>query len=294
MVELGAGGVVPTSHLPDGKVDSILGGKASDFGRTIREYGLEISALSTHDNHLHPNLEARERINNHLKKVIEAAGQLDAPVVNTFFGCPVDWGTWYPFPPENVVAFDKAWQEAKETWMPILDFASDHDVKIGIEVEASSLVYNNQTTKRMFDEIPHKSLGLNYDPSHLVWQLIDITVPIYKFGEKIVHCHAKDTEMIKHRIDESGVLITGSWRRQGRGWRYRVPGWGEVNWNKVISTLAEVGYDFVISVEHEDPVMSAEDGAEKAIQFLKPLMIKKPLEVVWFLEGQPTKDKYGP
>ena len=293
MIELGAGGVVPTSHLPDGKVDSILEGKADDLKQTVREHGLEISALSTHDNHLHPNLEVRKRINDHLKKVIEAASLLDVPCVNTFFGCPVDWGKWYPFPPENIVAFEEAWQEAKETWMPLLDFASEHNVKICIEVCPPNLVYNFQTAKRMFDEISHKSIGLNYDPSHFVWQLIDPILPIYEFSEKIFHFHAKDVEMIKHSIDKSGVLITGSWRRTGRGYRFRVPGWGEINWKKVISALAEVGYNFVISLEHEDPVMSAEDGAEKAIQFLKGLTIKKPGEVVWFLEGQPTTDKYS-
>lgn len=282
MVEIGAGGYVPSTHLPDGKIESILQGKATHYKQTIKKYGLEISALSCHSNHLDPNLKKRKEINDHFKKVIEAASQLDVSIVVTFSGCPFDWGRWYSFPFENIKIYEEGWKEAKEIWMPLLDFSADHDAKIAIEVMPPGIAYNVFTAERLIKEIPHDAFGFNYDPSHYIWQMINPVVPIYKFSKKIFHCHAKDAEICSQWIDESGVLVTGPWRRLGRGWRFRIPGWGNADWRRIISALLEVGYDYVISLEHEDPVMSAEDGAEKNIQFLKPLVIKKPLEVTWF------------
>ena len=100
---------------------------------------------------------------------------------------------------------------------------------------------------------------------------------IKKFGTRIFHAHAKDWELQKDILHVDGVTGTGSWQRSDRAARYRVPGWGDVEWRRVMTAMLEVGYDYVLSFEHEDPVMSEEDGAEQNIQFLKPLVIKKPL-----------------
>ena len=117
----------------------------------------------------------------------------------------------------------------------------------------------------------------NFDPSHFIWQMIDPVVFIKEFGSRIFHAHAKDWELQKDIVHIDGVTGTGSWQRGDRAARYRVPGWGDVEWRRVITALLEVGYDFVLSFEHEDPVMSEDDGLEQAIQYLKPLIIKKPL-----------------
>jgi len=115
-----------------------------------------------------------------------------------------------------------------------------------------------------------------------VWQLIDPVIFIKKFGARIYHAHAKDAELQEDEVARSGVIPTGSWIRPGRGFRFRVPRWGNVEWRRVITALVSVGYDYVLSFEHEDPIMSREDGCEKAMDYLRPLMIKKLLEQVWW------------
>jgi sugar phosphate isomerase/epimerase len=115
-----------------------------------------------------------------------------------------------------------------------------------------------------------------------VWQGIDPVVFIKRLGKRIFHAHAKDAEVQADEVRRSGVLSSGSWTRPDRGFRFRVPGWGDVNWRRVMSALVAVGYDYVLSFEHEDPVMSPEDGCEKAIEFLKPLIIRKPLARAWW------------
>jgi sugar phosphate isomerase/epimerase len=111
----------------------------------------------------------------------------------------------------------------------------------------------------------------------MVWQMIDPVVFVKEFGDRILHVHAKDWELQKDILHIDGVTATGSWQRKDRAARYRVPGWGDVEWRRIITALLEVGYDYVLSFEHEDPVMSEEDGCEQCIAFLKPLIIKKPL-----------------
>ena len=151
MVEIGAGGYVPSTHLPEGKIDSILKGKAGEYRNLIEKHGLEISALSSHANHLDQDLDIRKATNDEFMKIIEAAGMLEAPAVVTFSGCPFDWGRWYSFPFENIEIYDKGWKEAAEVWNPILDHAKDHNVKVSIEVHpgTAGIAYNLDTAKRM-------------------------------------------------------------------------------------------------------------------------------------------------
>ena len=130
--------------------------------------------------------------------------------------------------------------------------------------------------------MPSKALGINFDPCEYYWQQIDPVLAIHTHKDKIYHCHAKDIEIVKTYIRKSGVCSTGTWDRIDRGFNYRCPGWGDVKWTKILTALLQVNYDYVLSYEHEDPIMSAEDGAEKAIQFLRPLIIKKPLKKVWW------------
>lgn len=286
MVEIGGGGAVSPVHLLEGKVESILEGRADEYKKILEKYNLKISALSYFDNHVHPDLKKRENINNQFKKVIEAASMLEVPAVVAFPGCPFDWGRWYPFPSENIEIYERGWKEAAETWLPILDFAAERNVKIAIEIHPGNIAYDIMTTKRMFKEIKHDALGLNYDPSHLLWQGINPVVSIYEFSNLIWHAHAKDTEICNQWVGTTGLMTTGtpearSWKGGGRGWRFRIPGWGNVNWKQIISALVEVGYDNVLSLEHEDVVMSAEEGAKKSIQFLKPLMIKELGKEFW-------------
>src|SRR5271157_4673210 len=217
-----------------------------------------------------------------IKKTAEAAAALDVPVVNGFIGCP-NWGAWYNFPPAYQEIFEKGFELFAERWGPILDFFANQGLKFAHEVHPQEQVYNIETAEKALEVIGgRKEFGFNLDPSHFVWQGIDPVVFIKKFKDRIYHFHAKDGELVKENLSTAGNTSTGDWRRLGRGFRFRTVGWGDLNWKRIITALAEVGYDYVLSYEHEDPIMSREDGCEKCLQFLKPLIIKAQLEKVWW------------
>jgi sugar phosphate isomerase/epimerase len=278
-------------------IEKVLSGGATEYKRTIEKYGLIISALS---NHLEGQLvlgphdestdewfkgTSEEKVKygmERMKKTAEAAAALDVPVVNGFIGSP-NWGAWYIFPPAYEKIFEKGFELFAERWGEILDHFAAHGVKFAHEVHPQEQAYNIETAERAIKAINGKrEFGFNFDPSHLIWQSIDPVIFIKKFGYRIYHAHAKDAELVKENLPISGCIPTGSWRRPDRGFRFRVVGWGDVNWKRILTAFVEVGYDYVLSYEHEDPVMSREDGCEKCIAFLKPLIIKAPLEKVWW------------
>jgi sugar phosphate isomerase/epimerase len=123
-----------------------------------------------------------------------------------------------------------------------------------------------------------KEFGFNFDPANLIYLGIDVENFIDQLAGRIYHVHAKDGEIVAHNVRRSGLIPQGDWQRLGRGFRFRIPGWGSVPWKKVITELSLIGYDYVMSYEHEDVTMSRQDGITKTIAFLKPLLIEKPYE----------------
>lgn len=275
-------------------LDSVLKGEASEYRRTVERYGLTISALSNHlegqlilgpldestDDWFKGSPEEKVKYGmERLKKTIEAASSLDVPVVNAFTGCP-DWGKWYGFPPANERIWEGYWRLFEERWLPILDYAKDHGVKIAYETHPQEMNYNLETAKRLVEVSGnHPSAGFNYDPSHLLWQGMDPVQFIYEVHDRIFHCHAKDSERVFHTVSASGVLATGPWNKVARGVRFRTVGWGEVPWRRIVTALLEVGYNYVLSVEHEDPCMSRDSGVRQAVAYLKPILQVEPPEV---------------
>ena len=154
-------------------------------------------------------------------------------------------------------------------------------MKIGIENcphELNNLAYSPKMWEVIFQEVPSKALGLEYDPSHLVWQQIDYLKAIYDFGDRIYAFHAKDTEVMKDKLGKSGVLqglFEGSvWKSDW--WRYRLPGYGEVDWKKVFVALADIGYNGDINIEHEDPVFGGDktdEGLKRGLKYLKQFIL---------------------
>ncbi len=221
---------------------------------------------------------AREEI----LKAARVASELEVPVLTGLIGSHV-WDKWYIFPPDNEKLYEEGVALFAERWNPILDELAKYGLKWALEVHPTGIAYNIETAQMALAALGNRpELGFNFDPSHLVWQLIDPVVFIKTFHDRILHCHAKDGELQEDEVHRSGVIPTGSWMRPDRGFRFRVPGWGQVNWRRVMTALVSAGYDYVMSFEHEDPAMSPEDGAEKAIAYLKPLVIKKPLTKVWW------------
>ena len=220
--------------------------KAKEVHAILNNYGLSISSLGYYPNPLHADAEHREVVVGHLKKVILAAELLEVPIVGTFVGRDKDKNT-----PDNVEAFAKIWP-------PIVKFAAEHQIKIAIEncpmifsydewPGGNNLASSPKLWKKMWEIIPNDNFGLNLDPSHLILQMIDYQRVIYDFSDKIFHVHAKDLEIDREGLYQNGILS------QGMGWQVpRLPGLGDIDWGKFISALYRVGYDYVISIEHED------------------------------------------
>jgi sugar phosphate isomerase/epimerase len=219
---------------------------ARDVLDLMERHNLQISSLAYYPNPLHPDPDHRQMVADHLKKVIAAAEMLHVPIVGTFVGRDK-----HRTIEDNLGEFEKVWP-------PLMKFANDHGVKIAIE--NCPMIFSNDewpggdnlaTTpdiwRRMWEIIPDPGFGLNLDPSHLVWQMIDYTRVVYDFGPRILHVHAKDMRIDREQLYQRGVLSLGM------GWEVpRLPGLGEVRWDQFIAALYAVGYDYVVSIEHED------------------------------------------
>ena len=254
---------------PPGKADRRYAGvthiDVTDFSQddadevlaTINRYDLEISSLGYYPNPLHPDPDHRRMVIEHLKKVILAAELLGVPVVGTFVGRDKDKTT-----EENLVDFERV-------WTPIVQFARDHHVRIAIEncpmifsndewPGGNNLAVSPAIWRKMFEIIPDENFGLNLDPSHLIWQMIDYVRAVYDFGDRIFHVHAKDLRIDYEALYQNGVMSLGM------GWQIpRLPGLGDVDWSRFISALYGVGYDYVISIEHEDRAFEATEDLVK-------------------------------
>lgn len=290
---------IPVWHgSPHLDMDTVLQDGGRSLLRLVKSYGLQISALNngregqmilgpqdwTADN-WSPVQGREERIQyatERLKLTARVASALEVPVVTGFVGSTV-WDKWYNYPSTNEKAYDQGWELFAERMNPVLDVFGQEGVRFAFEIHPTEIAYNIETAERALEVLGHREeFGFNFDPSHLIWQQTDPVVAVKRLGKRIYHAHAKDSEVQKDEVGRSGVMSTGAWTRPDRGFRFRVPGWGDVNWRRVLTSLAAVGYDYVLSFEHEDPVMSPEDGCEKAIAYLRPLIIKKPLSSVWW------------
>ncbi|MEE9415546.1 MAG: sugar phosphate isomerase/epimerase [Acidimicrobiales bacterium] len=245
------GGVchIDAAALGDDEAQQIVG----DLG----ERGIEISGLGYYPNPLDPDTAVREAVQAHLRLVFEAAGKLGVPVVNTFLGADKNKSL-----AENLIDMEAVWPD-------LCRHAADQGVRIGIEncpmifsqdewPAGNNLAYSPSAWRAMFEATPGDTLGLNLDPSHLVWQMIDIERAIDEFGERIYHFHGKDMEIDATGLYDHGVMSTGI------GWqRPRLPGLGQVPWDRTISALYRNGYDHVVCVEHEDRAFEGTDELVK-------------------------------
>ncbi len=283
---------------PHVDLDAALADGGQGIKTLVERYGLRVSALSNgREGHLilgphdctvdrwAPVEGAEARVAYGAARLIQTArlaAALQVPAVVGFVGSTV-WDKWYNYPSTNAEAYERGWRLFVERLTPILDEFRGLGVRFALEVHPTEIAYNLEMAEHAVEVLGGRGeFGFNFDPSHLVWQGIDPVVFIKRLGSRIVHAHAKDGELQADEIRRSGVLSGGSWTRPDRGFRFRVPGWGNVDWRRVLSALAAVGYDYVLSFEHEDPVMSPEDGLEKAIAFLRPLIIKQPLKQAWW------------
>jgi sugar phosphate isomerase/epimerase len=290
-IELGTGGWPGSAHLD---ADDLLAcpSRARDYRQRIADAGLGISALSCHGNPLHPEAARASAADAVFRKTVRLAELLEVPVVVTFSGCPGDsadarhpnWVTT-PWPPEYLEVLAWQWDErAIPYWREAAAFARDHGVRVALEPHPGFLVYNVDTARRLRDAAG-PNLGVNFDPSHFFWQGMDPAVTIAALGEAIFHVHAKDVALNPSAVALNGVLDTRSYRRLGeRSWLFRTVGWGhdELAWKRIVSALRVAGYDYVVSIEHEDALASVDEGLRSAVDLLHRVLLTDPPVEAWW------------
>jgi sugar phosphate isomerase/epimerase len=290
-VELGTGNYPGDAHCKLSMLDDPRA--LADFRQILADHGATISALSCHGNPLHPNSSRARHDAEVSRKTILLAEKLGVPVVVDFSGCPGDspnatapnWVTC-PWPPDYLQILDWQWSEVVAPyWTERAKFAADHGVKIAIEMHPGFVVYSPETLLKL-RSIAGPNLGCNFDPSHLFWQNIDPIVAIRLLGDAIFHVHAKDTQFYPVNLPLTGVLDTNPYTdERNRAWIFRTCGYGHGAewWKEFVSTLRMFDYDYVLSIEHEDSLLSAEEGLTKAAAFLNNLIIREQPGAAWWV-----------
>ncbi|MEK3877352.1 sugar phosphate isomerase/epimerase [Paenibacillus sp. FSL H8-0122] len=293
-VEIGTGGYPGNSHC---NPKELLENETAlqEFKQQIESRGLIISALSCHGNPLHPQKELADKDHEVFVDTVKLAQKLGVKVVNTFSGCPGDhegakYPNWPVAPWPNDYQEILAWQWENKVipyWTEQAAFATAHDVKIGLELHGGFSVHTPATLLRL-REAAGEAIGANLDPSHMWWQGIDPVQAIHILGREgaIHHFHAKDTVIDPVNVNKHGLTDMQSYTNMlDRAWQFRSVGYGhDVKvWADMMSALRLVGYDFVVSIEHEDGLMSIEEGFSKAVDNLKQVLIEEPLSEMWWV-----------
>ena len=290
-VELGTGNYPGDDHckLTMLEDDAAL----AEFRQKLAREAFTISALSCHGNPLHPDAARASHDREVSRKTILLAEKLGVPVVVDFSGCPGDspqsvrpnWVTC-PWPPEYLETLQWQWdQVAAPYWISHAKFAAEHGVKIAIEMHPGFLVYNPETMLKL-RALAGPAIGCNYDPSHMFWQGIDPIAAIRLLGDAIFHVHAKDTQIYDRNLPMTGVLDTKSYAdERNRAWIFRTCGYGhgEEWWREFVSTLRMFGYDSVLSIEHEDSLLSPGEGLAHAAKFLNQIIPRDPPAAAWWI-----------
>jgi sugar phosphate isomerase/epimerase len=290
-IEPGTGGFVGKNHC---NPQALLKDKKAvkNWVETAEKNGLEISGLSCHGNLLHPDKKVSDEHIADLEATIELASLIGVKVINEFGGCPganenskdPNWITcaWPPYFGESV-----KWQWEKRVipfWVEMAKKMKKAKVVVALEMHPGDVVYNTEALLTLREAVGEQ-ICCNFDPSHLFWQGMDPIVCIKRLGNAIVHVHAKDSKVDPSVVEFRGV---NDWKHYGeiakRAWTFRTVGYGHGSefWNEFVSTLRLIGYDGVISIEHEDPLMSAKEGMVKAVSFLKGILLYEKVGEMWW------------
>jgi len=290
-IEIGTGGWPGSDHI---EVDALLADKAraADYRKMLADAGLTISALSCHGNPLHPDRATAKSYDDQFRKTVRLAEMLEVPVVVTFSGCPGDsdaatYPNWVTcaWPPEFLDVLEWQWEKkAIPYWCGAARFAGEHGVKVALEAHPGFIVYNVESALRLRAAVG-PTVGVNFDPSHLFWQGVDVPAAIRALGDSIFHVHAKDVALDLQNVAVNGVLDTKTYARMPeRSWLFRSVGWGhdELEWKRIVSALRLVGYDYVMSIEHEDALASVDEGLRAAVDLLARVVLTEPPVKAWW------------
>ncbi len=246
--------------------------KAEDTRAIMESAGITISSLGYYPNPLTPDSAEAQKYVDHICKVIQASSLLGLGRMTTFIGR--DW----------TKSVDDNWPRFRETWRPLVKFAEDHNVRIGIEncpmlftkdewPGGKNLATSPAIWRRMFEDIPSLNLGLNYDPSHMIWQHMDYLQPIREFADRLVHIHAKDVRLDRQKLNDVGIMAHPNLYHTPK-----LPGLGDVNWGQFFSVLTDVGYRGPVCVEVEDRAYEAtldlrKESLQQSSNYLKQFVV---------------------
>ncbi|MFH1999822.1 MAG: sugar phosphate isomerase/epimerase [Planctomycetota bacterium] len=287
MLELGVDGFeLPVdSKSPLVDLDGLLSGGAKKLLKKVTSHGLSISAVSNHQEGqllLGPHHKDTDKVfagtpaekvlfaEERLKKTARLAAELEVNLVVGFVGCE-DYTRFFPWPDP------KGWESQIPVFQDrvgrLLDVFDALGVNFAHEPHPKQIVYNTETALESIDFLNgHKRWGFNLDPANLLLAGVDPVLFVQELKGRIFHVHAKDGEMVQHNLARSGWLAHGPWDRPGRGFRFRIPGWGDVPWKRLVSELIMIGYNGYLAIENEDPLFNPIDGLQKAVNALKPLL----------------------
>ena len=292
-IEIGCGGYPGNAHC---NPEILLNDEAAltAWLEAIKSHNLEIAALSVHGNPVHPDKAIAKKFHDDFVNTVLFAEKIGIDTVVTFSGCPggcaedktPNWATC-AWPDDFLGVLDYQWNEVLiPYWKKTAEFAKAHGVtKIAFEMHPGFCVYNPETLLKLRAAVGDV-IGANFDPSHLIWQGIDPVQAIRTLKGAIYHFHAKDTKIDEYNTKRFGVLDTKHYSDEAnRSWIFRSVGYGNGldYWRNIISELRLVGYDKVMSIEHEDSLMTPDEGLYHAVEFLKDSIIKnpKPTTIGW-------------
>ena len=292
-LEVGCGGFPGKAHC-DPAILLADECKLNEFKALFEKYEIGINSLSCHGNPVHPDKEIAEKFRSDWHNTVLLAEKLGIKKIVGFSGCPGDsesskYPNWVtcPWPEDFLDILEYQWDSVLiPYWKEESEFCKAHGIeKIAFEMHPGFCVYNPETLLRLRDAVGD-IIGANFDPSHLIWQGIDPVAAIRKLGNAIYHFHAKDTKIDNINCSVNGVLDTKHYGDEiNRSWIFRSVGYGNgmQYWRDMISNLRLVGYDDIISIEHEDSLMTSYEGLEKAVAFLKESIISQPSpkEMFW-------------
>lgn len=290
-VEIGTGGFPGNHHC---KPKELLAdkGKLRAFSEAFEQTGMELNAFSCHGNAIHPNKETAAKAHEEFVDTCRLAQELGVKKVITFSGCAGDcpqsqYPNWVtcPWPEDFLHVLKYQWEDCLlPYWGKAGSLARECGVKVAFEMHPGFLVYNTASMLRLRRELGD-TFGANFDPSHLIWQGNDIVASIKELEGAIYHFHAKDTKVDVINAARKGVLDTTPYSEElQRSWIFRTVGYGHGQdfWKEVISSLRLIGYDDVISIEHEDSLMSVEEGLKKAVAMVREVIISEKPAAMWW------------
>lgn len=292
-VELGAGGYPGKAHCDPAQLLADEA-KYDEFTATLKKYDVSVCALACHGNPVHPDKKTASGYDKDFREAVLLAEKMGVDTVIGFSGCPGDcenssYPNWVtcPWPDDYLKILDWQWNEKLiPYWKEMGAFAVAHNVThIAFEMHPGFCVYNPETLLRLRVAVGDV-IGANLDPSHLIWQGMDPVAVARELKGAIYHVHAKDTKIDKYNTARNGVLDTKHYSDElNRSWIFRTVGYGngETYWKDLVSNLRLCGYDRVLSIEHEDSVMTIDEGLRKAVEFLKDVVIEeeKPTAMSW-------------